>query len=303
MFLSTQLLNEPIFPEGASLMRSKYTIAFLITFLLTVLFSNLQTVQADALPTPTATSLSGDADFSIKVVEQAQLAGVSTYNNLLVPSGFPLGEKQFEGEGLSLSGLSYGSVSLCFPLKATSQGWGGKVGYWNGNSWKLLDTMITTPTESTVSWACVTADLNGQYALIKWVVDPSLLPKTASSKPACTFSVYTMFIIGDALPDLGDGYITAQAQRVLLFPSEDLTGKTVSVKYISSSPADTFLFDGQATNMFITSGTLQPYMGIFYSVDIPSGHIFKLKNLHEYTETYSLDFGDCIIVQTQGISD
>jgi hypothetical protein len=102
---------------------------------------------------------------------------------MLVPAGFPSGEKQFEGSALKVGDFETGKLNVCFAFTGTSVGWGGKVGYWDGAAWKLLDTAISTPAESQISWACATAAASGEYAFIKWVVDPSLLPKE-TVKPA-----------------------------------------------------------------------------------------------------------------------
>lgn len=240
-------------------MKSKNTIAICVIFLLSVLFSNFQTVKAEGLPTPTATSLSGDANYSVQIVEQAKLPGVSSYHNLLFPSGFPLGEKQFEGAGLSLSALDYGSVSICFPLTAIRQGWGGKVGYWNGTTWDLLTTTITPAQESSLSWACATSRSNGQYAFIKWVVDASLLPKTAKAeKPYCDFAPYMFSPVPDSSPEgFDDHLILSDVNHYLFYSFDDLAGKSVKVTYVISHPKGSTTFNGIDSNFVLINGTLQ----------------------------------------------
>jgi len=274
-----------------------------------LLLVNFSTVNAkndptSSLPQPFASHLSGDAEFEVVIVAPAKLmAGTTLDTSLLVPAGFPLGEKQFEGDGLTLSGLDYGKVSLCFPLNAVNQGWGGQVGYWNGSAWELLETSISTPEESSISWGCATAYQNGQYAFIKWVVNSSLLPK-APAKPTCDFSINMVgFFVED--PITVDGkYIKATALDVLIESSEDLEGKTVSVKLVKSSPASSFLYDDKMKNVLITSGELQPFFSTdFLMVPISGDHPIIYKYTDNYSITYELDFGDCAILYDQPLLD
>ncbi|MPM33221.1 hypothetical protein SDC9_79790 [bioreactor metagenome] len=274
--------------------------------LLLVNFStvNAKNDPASSLPQPFASHLSGDAEFEVVIVAPAKLmAGTTLDTSLLVPAGFPLGEKQFEGDGLTLSGLDYGKVSLCFPLNAVNQGWGGQVGYWNGSTWQLLETSISTPKESSISWGCATAYQNGQYAFIKWVVNSSLLPK-APAKPTCDFSINMVgFFVEDPIT-IDDKYIKATALDVLIESSEDLEGKTVSVKLVKSSPASSFLYDDKMKNVLITSGELQPlFTTDFLMVPISGDHTITYKYTENFSITYELDFGDCVILYNQPLLD
>jgi len=150
-----------------------------LSLVLTLLFvsSLVGNASASSGGQATVTPVSGDLVFSVSPVPVVKLPGqTTTAAGLIVPSGFPLGEKQFDGNGVAVSGLSYGTAKACFSISGLNQGWGGKVGYWNGSAWKLLDTSISTPEEGTFSWACANISANGTYALITWVVDASLLP-------------------------------------------------------------------------------------------------------------------------------
>lgn len=159
-------------------MKSKSRVV--LSFVMTMLFisSIVGSARASSGGQATVTPVSGDAVFSFSSVPVLKLPGqTTTAAGLIVPSGFPLGEKQFDGNGISISGFSYGTAKACFPISGLNQGWGGKVGYWDGSVWKLLDTSISTPPEGTFSWACANISNDGTYALITWVVDTSLLPE------------------------------------------------------------------------------------------------------------------------------
>ncbi|MEA5077832.1 MAG: hypothetical protein VB013_04605 [Anaerolineaceae bacterium] len=265
---------------------------------------NAKNDPASALPQPFATHLSGDAEFETAVVSLTKLSGgITLDNSLFVPAGFSLGEKQFEGDGLTLSGLDYGKVSLCFPLNAVNQGWGGQVGFWDGTAWQLLETSISTPSESSISWGCATAYQNGQYAFIKWVVDSSLLPK-APAKPTCNFSINMVGFFVENRITIDENFAKATALGVLIQSSEDLEGKAVSVKLVKSSPASSFLYDDKMKNVFITSGELQPFFSTdLLVVPISGDHTITYKYTNNYSITYELDFGDCAIVYNQPFFD
>lgn len=158
-------------------MNSKSRVVLSLVLSLLFVSSLVGNASASSGGQATVTPVSGDLVFSVSPVPVVKLPGqTTTAAGLIVPSGFPLGEKQFDGNGVAVSGISYGYAKACFPISGLNQGWGGKVGYWDGSAWKLLDTSVTTPEEGTFSWACANISNNGTYALITWVVDASLLP-------------------------------------------------------------------------------------------------------------------------------
>lgn len=143
--------------------------------------------NSTALPDPTVTPVSGNTKFDVSLLSMLELPGATTLDSgLLVPTGFPSGEKQFEGKGVQISGFTYGSAKACFPVVGVSLGWGGKVGTWDGTKWKLLPTTITAVDEQPYSLACATISANGTYAMIDWVVDPSKLPENSG---VCQFGI------------------------------------------------------------------------------------------------------------------
>jgi hypothetical protein len=146
----------------------------------------MPTSDTTSLPDPTVTPISGNTKFSVDLLSMQDLPGVTTLDSgMLIPTGFPSGEKQFEGKGVQISGFTYGSAKVCFPVVGVNQGWGGQVGTWNGSKWDLLPTTITAVDEQPYSLACATVSANGTYALIDWVVDPSKLPSTGE----CQFGI------------------------------------------------------------------------------------------------------------------
>jgi hypothetical protein len=167
-------------------MLSRSRVVFSVVLAMLVVSALVGTARASSGSQATVTPVSGDSIFAVSPVPVEKLPGQTTTTaRLIVPSGFPLGEKQFDGDGVAISGLSYGFAKACFPITALNQGWGGKVGYWNGSAWKLLDTSISTPPDATFSWACANVSENGTYALITWVVDASLLPENKFK--SCSF--------------------------------------------------------------------------------------------------------------------
>ena len=159
---------------------------------LTLLFSSLSTVMADSADTPTVTPVSGDTTFTTKTVSVEALPGAIALGEMTVPVGFPSGEAQFGGNGVMVSGMSYGKATVCSFIKTVEiqQGWGGKIAEWTGEKWDKLDTTISVPEEGTLATACATITGSGTYAFIKYVVDPSLLPKMAASVCNFVFSGY-----------------------------------------------------------------------------------------------------------------
>jgi hypothetical protein len=72
-----------------------------------------------ASPDPQVTLVSGNSKFQVKLISIQELPGVAELSSgMLVPAGFSAGEKQFEGKGVQISGLTYGSVKACFSVIA-----------------------------------------------------------------------------------------------------------------------------------------------------------------------------------------
>ncbi|MEA5077834.1 MAG: hypothetical protein VB013_04615 [Anaerolineaceae bacterium] len=248
-----------------------------------------------SLPDPTATFAQGNPQFTAKVIPTIDLAGLNTLaDGMLVPAGFPKGEKQFEGKALLISGLSKTTVNLCFPFNGKNSGWGGQVGYWDGSVWNLLPTTITPAAESSLSWACALATENGQYTFIKWVVDASLLPKT--SKPACDFSI-TLFgpaITGE--PEFVDDHVIfSDIVQYLFVSSEDLAGKKVKITFVKSDPIGTQLINGHSSNFVIANSTIESTEAPdLFQIDTVSP--LEITSYRERNfDKYNFDFGYCTL--------
>ncbi len=272
-------------------------------FLLAVLSINLGSASAASLPAPMATPVSGDQVFSTKVVSTSSLMGITTTSDgPVMPKGFPMSEKQFEGDALVLSGLDYGSVNLCFPVAAVNQGWGGKVGFWDGSAWKLQETSITTPAESSLSWGCAKVYQNGTYAFLKWVVDSSLLPKPPVSVPECDYSLYGLtydFVSG---PSFGGGWVTGKISAIHMVSPNDLNGKTVKVTFISANATDSYLLNGSNGNLLIANDQMTFDSGRNdYRIPMLSTTDLQM-SFYNSSVTFLFDFGSCVKTVTIGLT-
>lgn len=185
---------------------------FSFLLVLTLLLGSFGSAKAEIGDDPMVTPISGDMEFTTEVVPIAALPGtIELASQMLAPVGFPAGEAQIGGSGIRVKGMDSGKATVCFTLAtiAIKQGWGGKVGVWNGTKWVQLPTTIKTPEESSASLACATISGSGTYAFIKYIVDATLLPKsTVAVLPECdtigidwdgwgigTFSTFSPFVI------------------------------------------------------------------------------------------------------------
>lgn len=240
------------------------------------------------LPDPTVDSISGDQHFKVKLLGTAYLPGVTSLESgMLIPAGFPSGEKQFEGSGLKVSGLVDGSATACFPFTGTQYGWGGQVGMWDGINWQLLPTSITTPAESRISFACTTVTKDGYYTFIKWVADRTKLPITVTPKPACGYDIQGLFITEvPIITNLGDRVILEfHSLSIITDGSQNLDGKTITVSARNIIPAGSMIFPP-------VTGVLQKIHENQFTFSIsPNGQITQFYNLSK--ATFVFDFGYC----------
>ena len=148
-------------------MKKVFRLSFLFVFVLGLLFTSFNAAKAEIGDDPVVTPVSGDMEFTTEVVPVASLPGTTMLESqMLVPVGFPLGEAQFEGAGVRVTGMDYGKATACFAVSGMQYGWGGKVGVWDGVKWVLLPTTITKDEEVQNSVACATVAGNGTYAFI-----------------------------------------------------------------------------------------------------------------------------------------
>ena len=257
-----------------------------------ILLVSVQTVFADSSSAPSVTSLTGDSHFSVTLVSLNNLPGSKLNSNgLLIPTGFGNGEKQFNGEGVLVSGLSYGSASACFPIKGITQGWGGKVGKWNGSKWVFLPTSVTTPAESDHSIACATISSDGTYALLSWVVDPSKIVNNSNPyQPTCSFTVTSVDNITSG-PSEGPEYFTTSLTGISIDYPGITTGVPVTVSLISSNPSGSFIMTGTG------SGSTSDGGGEGIVVNFTSGVPLTIYYTN-LSYTYLLKIGNCYAVYT-----
>jgi len=262
-------------------MKKWFSILFCLALAASFLSTSFGTVQADA-GDPTVTPISGNTKFSTTLVPFNDLPGeTTTSGGLVVPVGFPAGEKQFEGAGVQVSGFTYGTAKACFPITAVNQGWSGKVGKWDGTKWELLNTTITTPDESSYSWACATISSNGTYTLITWVADPSKLPTAAS----CGYDISYAYGYASSA-DLFSTYETGFINSFRVDSTKNLAGKSLTVSLIKSTPTGSYVWNGSAKGVLVSAGANVYTMIV--SPTVPYTWYFNTKS-----EVWRLDFGSC----------
>ena len=264
---------------------------FSCLLVLTLLLGSFGIAKAEVGDDPVVTPISGDMAFSTEVVPIASLPGLAEYDQMLVPVGFPEGEAQFEGAGVRVSGMESGKATACFTLStiAVNQGWGGKVGVWNGTKWVLLPTTISTGTdEAANTTACAPITGNGTYAFIKWVVAPDKLP-TAKE---CEFDV-EIYPTGYTTV-FGDGYRQGWMTGAMFFSDSDLTGLPVSVRLLSSVPAGQFVLEGTGY------GTLSQYGPEVYGTVFDDFLWWTQQDEMPESWTFYVSFGGCFKAITYG---
>lgn len=260
-----------------------------ICLVFTMLFTTYGSASAvtapkSGLPAPTVTPVSGDKEFNTEIMSTANLPGVTTLESgMLIPVGFPAGEKQFEGRALRISKMDFGSATACFPFTGVKYGWGGQVGMWDGSQWKLLPTTITTPEESTISYACAAVSGNGSYAFIKWVADRTLLPVEILT---CGYGIRGLFFDIQNI-QYSDDHVTLDLTAAYIFTdgSVDLTGKRVTITIRDELPKGSII-------MPPISGVLEPLAPGLYHFTLPAP-VSVYQSLAIYSLRWVLDFGTC----------
>jgi hypothetical protein len=222
-----------------------------------LLLGSFGTAKAEVGDDPVVTPVSGDMEFTTEVIAIASLPGTTELNQMLVPVGFPDGEAQFEGAGVRVTGMDSGKATACFTLStiAVNQGWGGKVGVWNGTKWVLLSTTITTGSdEAANTLACAPIAGNGTYAFIKWVTEPDKLPTTG----ACG----AMTIAGPWSYEFND-YNGWMSEGAVITDYVIPLGTVISFQVINQDPTG-FFTSGASANGIVTSTLVGP--GLYLSV-------------------------------------
>ena len=90
----------------------------LFSFLLVLglLGASFSSAKAEIGDDPVVTPVSGDMEFTTEVVPVAFTCPVLRCSKAkcLFPVGFPIGEAQFEGAGVRVTGMDYGKATACF---------------------------------------------------------------------------------------------------------------------------------------------------------------------------------------------
>ncbi len=157
----------------------KKAVFVLLSIMLALCFLPLGTVNAIVAPIPTTaapsesvwdspwiTPLTGDKDFSFKPSNPAAPGIITTDAGLIVPSGFPAGQKQFGGEVAIVKDFQGGTAMLCFSFPIQRYGWNGSVYRWNNSNWKSIPSTLIEGTEGGPSSVCAIVEVDGTYALI-----------------------------------------------------------------------------------------------------------------------------------------
>ncbi len=202
--------------------------AFILVFM-----AGSSTVYAYDWAAPWTVPVSGDMVFTSTAVSPLSLAGAEkTDGGLIVPVGFPTGEKQFGGQALQVSGLSSGSASACFSFPTYRYGWRGGVYQWLNNKWVSMPTTFsnTADKEGAPTLACATIYSSGTYALLTHF---SIAEAPVKSIPECDFidRIHIMIAHPADWPANSNGI-----NSVDIFPALP-AGTRVDYKIMNISPA------------------------------------------------------------------
>lgn len=265
----------------------KKTLVPIFSFLLVIAFvlGSFGTAKAAPGDDPVVTPVSGDTEFTTEVVPIAHLPGTTQLaSQMLVPVGFPAGEAQFGGNGIKIVGMQKGSATACFSLNAVAvqQGWGGKVGVWNGSKWVLLPTTITTAEESSTSLACAAITGSGTYAFIQYVTQPDKLPTMGE----CDFDIDMMVLTGYVTVN-GEGFLQGWVTGAMFVSDRVLTGLPVSVRVLRTDPDGYFIMDGTGY------GELAQYGPGVYGTVFDDFLWYTEQESSFYSATFYVTFGNC----------
>lgn len=183
---------------------------------------------------PVITPLTGDKDFTVKSLDPISLAfgTVKTGNDLVVPAGFPLGEKQFGGDVAQVTDFDAGTARACFSLPTYRYGWKGGIFQWDGSRWKSIPSTLTEGIEGGAATVCATINGNGTYALIIGFSQPE---KPVSSLPVCSadFTAGTITILVE-----DESETTETIAIILMFINQPFPqGTRISYNIIDVYPA------------------------------------------------------------------
>lgn len=218
---------------------------------------------------PVITPLTGDKEFTVKTLDPIALTTgtTKTENNLVVPAGFPLGQKQFGGEVALVKDFDGGTARACFSLPNYRYGWDGGISQWNGSAWTPLPSSLTEGKEGGPATVCTTIYGNGTYALIIGFTHPE---KATADFPVCSedFDAITIPFYID-----GDGETFATFAFIILLVNQPFPeGTSIRYNIINVNPAGSLsgalyqtgyvytYFDPLSIVFFLTPEDLQVFM-------------------------------------------
>jgi len=267
---------------------------FSLLLVITLLLGSFGSAKAEVGDDPVVTPVSGDMEFTTEVVPIASLPGtIELADLMLAPVGFPEGEAQFEGAGVRVTGMESGKATACFTLStiAVNQGWGGKVGVWNGSKWVLLPTSIVTGTDEAASTtACAPIAGNGTYAFIKWVTTPEKLPTIG----VCTDNPQVLMLL--MFP--GEGPYFELLAAILQHTPVPAVGSNVFFQVIGSDPAGIVISGGSGYGVVLGIAPEENFFavgapGFFDNPQVPLQIEFNPDAPYFEYVTVRITFPDC----------
>lgn len=259
-----------------------FSFAVVLALLLTSAGAAIAAPLADA---PVVTLLAGSGTITTKTISVEDLPGtIVNEAGMLLPVGFPKGEKQFSGNGIQVSGLN-GKANVCLPLANYQYGWNGSIYQYVNGKWTILPGTTTPITESSAAKVCATIYGNGIYALIVGYKQPEI----QTLKPCKNIdSVYVSFETIEAQSLL-------RVARVIFYP-QLRSGTPVSYRIINIDPASGFyLYSGSYSGAGITVSSFEGWIGDISSVTFDESNYFRYMWLFDAQFTVRFLIDNCYI--------
>ncbi len=129
-----------------------------------------------AFPLQSAQAMNGDTNTNSKPFALAgttrllipeNLLGTLEINNRLYPIWEPVGDVQYEGERIEITGLGGATTTVKFDFRQAYFGWEGKIYRWSGTKWVAQTTTMEWGGEEAPTYATAVVP-EGTYALLVW---------------------------------------------------------------------------------------------------------------------------------------
>ncbi len=156
-----------------------------ITLVVSLLLVPASSAQAVTWDDPVVTSIKGDGDFTVTMIDPFTLpfGTVKTNQGLVVPVSPVPGEQQFASKAVVIKGIESGEASICYSLPTYRYGWRGGIYQWNGSAWITLPSTLTEGTEGGAATICSTLTADGTYAFL---INYILKSKPKAALPQCS---------------------------------------------------------------------------------------------------------------------